>query len=136
VSVLPRSVSYELSYHGQPVSSGLDLLRKCCGLAKAKDAVEAAFPNDTYRTILSCAFHVRRAFQQSLSNWQRSVCLPRQPSASAIAQCSTNAGSAILGARARSRSVSALHRYIHMTPMALEHHKDGAPKSFRPDHIG
>jgi hypothetical protein len=37
--------SFELFYRGQPVSSGLDFLRKCCGLASEPKAVKAAFPN-------------------------------------------------------------------------------------------
>jgi hypothetical protein len=44
--------SYELFYQGQPVSSGLDLLRKCCGLAKGEDAIKAAFPNGIYSSIV------------------------------------------------------------------------------------
>ena len=44
--------SYELFYRGQPVSSGLDLLRKCCGLAEGQDAVRAAFPNGTSNSIV------------------------------------------------------------------------------------
>ena len=44
--------SYELFYRGQPVSSGLDLLRKCCGLGEGKDAVKAAFPNGTSNSIV------------------------------------------------------------------------------------
>jgi hypothetical protein len=39
--------SFELFYRGQPVSSGLDLLRKCCGLTPGAVAVKAAFPNGT-----------------------------------------------------------------------------------------
>ena len=37
--------SFELFYRGQPVSSPLDLLRKCCGLAPGDAAVKAAFPS-------------------------------------------------------------------------------------------
>lgn len=44
--------SYELFYRGQPVSSGLDLLRKCCGLPKDRAAVKAAFPNGTNNSIV------------------------------------------------------------------------------------
>jgi hypothetical protein len=44
--------SYELFYRGQPVSSGMDLLRRCCGLAKGKDAIKAAFPNGTFSSIV------------------------------------------------------------------------------------
>lgn len=44
--------SYELFYRGQPVTSGLDLLRKCCGLAGGQAAVKAAFPVGTYNSIV------------------------------------------------------------------------------------
>lgn len=44
--------SYELFYRGQPVSSGLDLLRKCCGLADGREAVKTAFPNGTSNSIV------------------------------------------------------------------------------------
>src|SRR5947209_11121565 len=36
--------SFELFYRGQPVSSGLDLLRKCCGLPADRAAAKAALP--------------------------------------------------------------------------------------------
>lgn len=44
--------SFELFYRGQPVSSGLDLIRKCCGLALGRAAVKAAFPNGTSNSIV------------------------------------------------------------------------------------
>jgi len=44
--------SFELFYRGRPVSSGLDLLRKCCGLAPGPDAVKAAFPDGTSNSIV------------------------------------------------------------------------------------
>jgi hypothetical protein len=44
--------SFEMFYRGQPVSSGLDLLRKCCGLAAGPEAVKAAFPNGTSNSIV------------------------------------------------------------------------------------
>lgn len=44
--------SFELFYRGQPISSGLDLLRKCCGLGGGPDAVKAAFPNGTYNSVV------------------------------------------------------------------------------------
>ena len=44
--------SYELFYNRQPVSSGLDLLRKCCGLAAGQAAAKAAFPVGTYNSIV------------------------------------------------------------------------------------
>jgi hypothetical protein len=44
--------SFEMFYRGQPVSSGLDLIRKCCGLAPGADAVKAAFPNGTSNSIV------------------------------------------------------------------------------------
>jgi hypothetical protein len=37
--------TFEMFYRGQPVSSGLDLLRKCCGLPPGDEAVKTAFPN-------------------------------------------------------------------------------------------
>ena len=44
--------SFELFYRKQPVSSGLDLLRKCCGLAPGPLAIKAAFPNGTSNSIV------------------------------------------------------------------------------------
>lgn len=44
--------SFELFYRGQPISSGLDLLRKCCGLSSDPAAVKTAFPNGTYNSIV------------------------------------------------------------------------------------
>jgi len=44
--------SFELFYRGQPVSSGFDLLRKCCGLGPGRDAVRAAFPNGTSNSVV------------------------------------------------------------------------------------
>jgi hypothetical protein len=44
--------SFEVFYRGQPVSSGMDLLRKCCGLAPGAAAIKAAFPNGTYSSIV------------------------------------------------------------------------------------
>ncbi|HEX3423459.1 MAG TPA: hypothetical protein VHS33_08690 [Sphingomicrobium sp.] len=44
--------SYELFYRKQPISSGLDLLRKCCGLREGQEAVKAAFPNGTSNSIV------------------------------------------------------------------------------------
>ena len=44
--------SFEMFYRGQPVSSGLDLLRKCCGLAPGDAAVKAAFPNHVSTSVV------------------------------------------------------------------------------------
>jgi len=44
--------SFEMFYRGQPVSSGLDLLRKCCGLGVGAGPVKAAFPNGTSNSIV------------------------------------------------------------------------------------
>lgn len=44
--------SFELFYRGQPLSSGFDLLRKCCGLAQGDKAVKAAFPNHIVTSIV------------------------------------------------------------------------------------
>lgn len=44
--------SFELFYKGQPVTSGLDLLRKCCGLSSDPAAVKTAFPNGTFNSIV------------------------------------------------------------------------------------
>lgn len=44
--------SFEMFYRGQPVSSGLDLLRQCCGLAPGADAAKAVFPNGTSNSIV------------------------------------------------------------------------------------
>jgi hypothetical protein len=44
--------SFELFYRGQPVSSGLDLLRKCCGLGPGAQAVKTAFPNGTLNSVV------------------------------------------------------------------------------------
>ena len=40
--------SYEVSYRGQPVSSALGLLRKCCGLASDGAGVRAQLPHGMY----------------------------------------------------------------------------------------
>jgi hypothetical protein len=40
--------SYEVFYHGRPVSSALDLLRKCCGLPADPAAVKTALPRGLY----------------------------------------------------------------------------------------
>jgi len=49
VGVGPAKVrSFELFYRGQPVSSDLDLLRKCCGLPTDAAAVKAALPRGVY----------------------------------------------------------------------------------------
>jgi hypothetical protein len=37
--------SFELFYRGHPVSSGLDLLRKCCGLGPSDEAVKRQLPD-------------------------------------------------------------------------------------------
>jgi hypothetical protein len=44
--------SFEVFYRGQPVSSGMDLLRKCCGLAQGTAAIKAAFPKGTYSSVV------------------------------------------------------------------------------------
>jgi hypothetical protein len=44
--------SFEVFYHGQAVSSGMDLLRKCCGLGPGATAVKAAFPQGTYSSVV------------------------------------------------------------------------------------
>jgi hypothetical protein len=44
--------SFEVFYHGQAVSSGMDLLRKCCGLGPGAAAVKAAFPQGTYSSVV------------------------------------------------------------------------------------
>ena len=44
--------SFEMFYRGQSISSGLDLLRKCCGLAPSADAAKAAFPNGTSNSVV------------------------------------------------------------------------------------
>lgn len=44
--------SFELFYRGQPVSSGLDLLRKCCGLPSDAAAVKTVLPDGfVYSTV-------------------------------------------------------------------------------------
>ena len=40
--------SYEVFYRGQPVSSALDLLRKCCGLPSDPAGVKKALPDGLY----------------------------------------------------------------------------------------
>ena len=40
--------SYQVFYRGKPVSSGLDLLRKCCGLPADVAGVKAALPRGFY----------------------------------------------------------------------------------------
>src|SRR5690348_11476837 len=44
--------SFEVFFRGQSVSSGMDLLRKCCGLGPGAAAVKAAFPNGTYSSVV------------------------------------------------------------------------------------
>jgi hypothetical protein len=44
--------SFEMFYRGQPIGSGLDLLRKCCGLGVGPQAVKTAFPNGTSNSIV------------------------------------------------------------------------------------
>jgi hypothetical protein len=44
--------SFEMFYGGQPVSSGLDLLRKCCGLGPTAADVKAALPGGIYSSII------------------------------------------------------------------------------------
>lgn len=49
VGVGPAKVrSLEVSYGGQPASSGLDLLRKCCGLPTNAAATKSALPGGFY----------------------------------------------------------------------------------------
>lgn len=43
--------SYEVFYRGHPVSSGLDLLRKCCGLPADRAAVRTALPHGFYVSV-------------------------------------------------------------------------------------
>src|SRR5438270_7089801 len=44
--------SFELFYRGRPVSSGLDLLRKCCGLGPGDAAVKTQLPDGiTYSVV-------------------------------------------------------------------------------------
>jgi hypothetical protein len=44
--------SFELFYRGQPVSSGLDLLRKCCGLRTGDAAAKEQLPNGFFYSIV------------------------------------------------------------------------------------
>jgi hypothetical protein len=44
--------SFELFYRGRPVSSGLDLLRQCCGLGPTTADVKAALPRGIYSSIV------------------------------------------------------------------------------------
>jgi hypothetical protein len=44
--------SFELFYRGQPVSSGLDLLRKCCGLPSNPAGIKSALPHGLYYDIV------------------------------------------------------------------------------------
>jgi hypothetical protein len=44
--------SFEMFYRDQPVSSGLDLLRKCCGLAADRKEAKAELPNGTYNSVI------------------------------------------------------------------------------------
>src|SRR5947209_48565 len=44
--------SFELFYRGRPVGSGLDLLRKCCGLGPGAEAVKTQLPDGiTYSVV-------------------------------------------------------------------------------------
>jgi hypothetical protein len=71
--------SFELFYRGQPVSSGLDLLRKCCGLAQGKGAIRAAFPNGIYSSVVDET--VLRPGEENPV-----LRVPRPPTASAITE--------------------------------------------------
>jgi hypothetical protein len=44
--------SFEMFYRGQPVSSGLDLLRKCCGLGPTAADVKTALPKGIYSSVV------------------------------------------------------------------------------------
>lgn len=44
--------SFEMFYRGQPVSSALDLMRKCCGLGRDEASVKAAFPQGFSSSII------------------------------------------------------------------------------------
>ena len=44
--------SFEMFYRGQPVSSGLDLLRKCCGLGPGPDAANAQIPAGHFYSVI------------------------------------------------------------------------------------
>lgn len=44
--------TFELFYRGQPVSSGLDLLRKCCGLSSNPKTRQAQLPHGIYYSIV------------------------------------------------------------------------------------
>src|SRR5690242_17771209 len=49
VGVGPAKIrSFEVFYRGQPVSSGVDLLRKCCGLPADPAGIKAALPRGLY----------------------------------------------------------------------------------------
>lgn len=44
--------SFELFYRGHPVSSGLDLLRQCCGLPTDRAAVKKVLPHGIYYSLV------------------------------------------------------------------------------------
>ena len=44
--------SFEMSFRGAPVRSGLDLLRKCCGLGPTPADVKAALPKGIYSSVV------------------------------------------------------------------------------------
>lgn len=44
--------SFEMFYRGEPVSSGPDLLRKCCGLGPGPDALKTQVPGGTYYSVV------------------------------------------------------------------------------------
>ena len=44
--------SFEVFYRGQPVSSGVDLLRKCCGLPSDPARIKSALPRGFYYDIV------------------------------------------------------------------------------------
>ncbi len=43
--------SFEVSFDGRPVSSGLDLLRQCCGLGRTAEEVRRQLPNGMIRSV-------------------------------------------------------------------------------------
>jgi hypothetical protein len=70
--------SFELFYRGQPVSSGLDLLRKCCGLGQGDAAVKAQLPHGIKYSIVDETV-LRPGEDNPVLRVERSATVPQVP---------------------------------------------------------
>ena len=70
--------SFELFYRGQPISSGLDLLRKCCGLGPGSGAVKAQLPDGIFYSIVDETV-LRPGEENPVLRVRRSASAPQVP---------------------------------------------------------